>query len=67
MDNNKTFLWFVKSQQKYNIGIAPLQNDEGKQAEDTKVKAEILNNFNQFSHTLMIMKYLKWMDRITFK
>ncbi len=28
--NNEPFWRFVKSQQKYNIGFAQLQNDEGK-------------------------------------
>lgn len=41
-DNNKPPWRFVKSQQKGNIGVALLQNDEWKLAEDSKENAEVL-------------------------
>jgi hypothetical protein len=42
-DNNKPFWTFVKSKQKENIGVAPLQTDHANLATDSKEKAEILN------------------------
>jgi hypothetical protein len=42
-DNNKPFWRFVKSQQKEDIGVAPLKTDHPDLAKDSKEKAEILN------------------------
>ncbi len=42
-DNNKPFWRFVKSQQKENTGVAPLQTKHGGLTNDSQAKAEILN------------------------
>ncbi len=42
-DNNKPFWRFVKSQNKENTGVAPLQTKHGGTTNDSQAKAEILN------------------------
>ena len=51
-DNNKPFWRYLKSKQKEHIGVAPLKNNEGILAKDSKEKAEILNTQFQsvFTH-----------------
>ncbi len=43
MTKTKPFWRFVKSKQNEHIGVAPIQNDERKLAENSKEKAELLN------------------------
>ncbi len=57
-NENKLFWQFVKSQNKANIGVAPLHNDEGKLQSDIKEKAEILSRQLKCSQRMMVMKYL---------